>query len=449
MMPGAQAVATTPAAQPKRLPRFVRRLPRVLTYLPPTRRFRWRLHLLITKYAKQRMQRFDALKVLDAATKNQVRPQIRKFETQLAAVETWEYIFTLAMFLVLPAAIIVGQSFVQFYSSNDPLNIIPVPAAGWLKLVHFVLFLISLVIWFYIFFWPALMFAKGDRIASLPLIIGWPMILTCVYAVGYFYIYTHFQAGPARYSIYLLIAVLRGAYLYFYIFLVVLLVTPVALVVSYAFGQRKRALYPQATICDGLLALLALLEKYPTDWLTQRHKRTMITQMEDVATCIERELLNQLRAGDAGTNAQMTELAVEMAAAMRDFKQWVLTPKPDTYEHLRRALADNFLQATTGHWDFFWRRTPLKVSLAEGIGKRATGSLRTLAGGALPVLVLLTVRRLGLPLDGQLAQYLTFGVVLWSVITLLRLIDPHFGSTLDSLDKIKSLLPGLGKGKSD
>lgn len=131
--------------------------------------------------------------------------------------------------------------------------------------------------------------------------------------------------------------------------------------------------------------------------------------------------------------------------ALREKQQWLITPKPDTRTKLVEKLTEMFAAVLTGEWDRLEASEGLTVTRAQKL-RSATQIARTVSTGLLPIGLFLLARRYGfIEIASPVADYLTAGPLLWTVISLGLAIDPTLTEKTSAMRDVLSVIPGLGK----
>jgi hypothetical protein len=73
---------------------------------------------------------------------------------------------------------------------------------------------------------------------------------------------------------------------------------------------------------------------------------------------------------------------------------------------------------------------------------------KALASAAVPIVVLLLVKRADLVPEGTVLNYLTAGAYIWAALSFLSGLDPQYGVKITALKDLAGFLPIPGKGKS-
>jgi hypothetical protein len=210
--------------------------------------------------------------------------------------------------------------------------------------------------------------------------------------------------------------------------------------------RRINSLYPDAMLIHGLQNIAYLLRTRPTTWNELKFKCELMTELESIASCVQNNLPRRLKSGDALTDVWIRERSMQIAAAIRSLKQWIVTPKLDTYDGLCSRVTDTFLQAVDGNWDGLERIAPPKLSQRQ-LYARVTGIVGGILLSALPLVGLYLLQKSQFKLQGTIADYVTLVAIAWAVVSLLSTLDPAFSAKLSAVKDIASSVATLGKGK--
>jgi hypothetical protein len=230
-----------------------------------------------------------------------------------------------------------------------------------------------------------------------------------------------------------------------------LALTAVFLVVPRVLRLYEKAcyrLYPEAFIQTELFRLLARLWVNPDRWPDFGFRRDLLQRLENVAYCVQHGVPARLGGGDAATGAWLAGRAAQMAERYRSLKRWVLTPLPGTRENLIARLGASLDHIARGEWGQEWedlQALPMEaVSVRRRWRERLSELLRKVCLAGLPVVGLLLFRwqypKTVLP------AYVTGGVLLYAVVTLLTL-DPDFSAKTPVMKDLFPWLPLPGKEK--
>jgi hypothetical protein len=205
------------------------------------------------------------------------------------------------------------------------------------------------------------------------------------------------------------------------------------LLIARALDWRRILGQSDAILVDGLMRLLVKLEFYTDRWTDLSFKREVSSDLEDLAVCVEYGLRIQLRSGDIATDLWLSRTTSRIAAGIRSHKTWVLTPKPDTYEHLLTYLAATFVQAARGEWDSLEQRHPRRIPRSGRWRQQLVGAGRTLVLAVAPLAALAVLQQTQWALKGDGATQAIAGALLWAAASLVVSFDPLAGTKLSTI----------------
>lgn len=206
----------------------------------------------------------------------------------------------------------------------------------------------------------------------------------------------------------------------------------------------RRTTYPDAVIVDRLLHILRLLDHQSAQWRELRFRRHLIDLLEEVALTIEHAYPRVFAGGDIVTTLTFQDTAHQMATAVRDLKQWLYTPKPDTYDHFAETIHTYLLIAVDQQWDAWPRVCPPHPTPAAR-WRRWTAMLfhrgRIVLSALLPIGMYYLVPGVKeMVPDAYRAEILT---VLWGWcgVLLLQLLYPNISQIFSTMKDFRQLLP--------
>jgi hypothetical protein len=148
---------------------------------------------------------------------------------------------------------------------------------------------------------------------------------------------------------------------------------------------------PESIIVYNLLLVLHRLDDGSLN--NYYSKRMFVTRLEYAALFMEKYIYKVLKTSDDEANQWIMEMTRQIAAAIRDKKKWVYTPKPDTAQHLAERLADFLIHFLRNEWDSLDRVEVPKLSQkTSGITQFLT-TARSLIFGLLPISILCCFRK--------------------------------------------------------
>jgi hypothetical protein len=217
-------------------------------------------------------------------------------------------------------------------------------------------------------------------------------------------------------------------------------------VIALVHWQLERSLCrdsPGLVLADGLLECLALLGSQDAfDSLDRRARSAAV--IDRVALCVERDWPRKFQIfGPA--DPWISQTAVQLAFGLRELKQWLATPRSDTYEHLVRRLANDLVNAATGSWDRLKRVTPEVPARARRVvwTRRLLVLGRTLLVALLPLAAVLASSRFGFA--GDLRNQLAVIAAIWGVLTVVLSLDPDAAKRLPDVNDILKKATGQSR----
>ncbi|GEM_PF-6393937 len=389
----------------------------------------------IVKGTRERLMLFKYIQFPEPAMKPRILPQARHFEIQLARVDFWEdMIIKTAAFAIVAIA---GLVFI----------LAPLIVAGWIGsslsgkwlLAYFLFYqVIAVLAYGLILALPAYLSLK---ILTTPI---WFSVVLIIYLTALYKIFLTAGTNPPTLFTTFLASILLGevsAIFAFFIYLVMIIF------IRFISKKIRNALYPDAVFANELLQVVAMVKSKPRQWRVLAFKRQLMNQLEDAANCVQHNLPNRLRSGDAGTDAWLVKTANEIAAAVRAQKRMLLPTKPHSRAQFLEHVTNNLLPALSGNWDELEKATPEKIPFPQNWLARAAELLRVSFTGGIPLLLVWSIQQTPLALQGTLFETVTTMAILWAILTLLAAFDPLYSAKIVSLKDIVQFMPLLGKAK--
>jgi hypothetical protein len=212
--------------------------------------------------------------------------------------------------------------------------------------------------------------------------------------------------------------------------------------------SRKQRFHARGVIIDQLLNILYDLEDdlEQFDWTKFWYRASLTRQLEVVASCIESHFPRHFLTGAQETDRWVDRSTTEMANGVREMIKWIVAPNANTYEGLKARVIKYFTAALASEWGEFDRVPAQELSPKQSVKDRVTSAVTALLTAAVPVLLLLLLRRLGVVVAEPLLTYLTVGSYIWAALSLLSRLDPQYAAKLGALTDLTKILP-LGKTK--
>jgi hypothetical protein len=107
-----------------------------------------------------------------------------------------------------------------------------------------------------------------------------------------------------------------------------------------------------ALFITSLMGTLSAFERaHPRRWCDLSFRRNLMRQLEGLAVIVERRLPKGLRSGDIETDRWVRKRTWQVASAIRELKQWLVTPTSLTRTDLTHKLATCLENALDGEWE--------------------------------------------------------------------------------------------------
>ncbi|HEY0097720.1 MAG TPA: hypothetical protein VGB76_02100 [Pyrinomonadaceae bacterium] len=440
--------------QPPPPNRFWRALNPVISRVPHTKAFHSRIAKGQESLREVRLEKYEQVTSVSPDVKSSLFVEFDRNTRQLSEVELWiEMIqfymgvliglIILSLFLVMPP--LAAEFFPPFSDWNSH--------GLWNWSLEFLWSLLVAPLAFAIIFVPFLVttgagakvenFLNLDRLMAL-----WASFLLLV-ASGYLYaLYTGGMAAQPP---------LFRQRPFFYFTLQTGFFLPTIFVLSVpgrlffrSLESRKQAVQTRAFVIDELLNILHRHEEpgYELIWSEFTHRKWLAERLEAIASCMENHFPRYFITGVPEMDRWATLTASEMANGVRATIKWVFAPTRNTREEFKARIVKYFIAALASEWGKFDRVTAEKLSRKEGLRARVVSVVTALFTAAVPILLLLLVRRLQLVAE-PLLTYLTVGSYIWAALSLLSHLDPHYNTKLAALKDLTKTLPFGKRGGDD
>jgi hypothetical protein len=173
-------------------------------------------------------------------------------------------------------------------------------------------------------------------------------------------------------------------------------------------------------------------------------KKLVLKHMEMAATYLEDEIPRRLRSKDIITDDWFRRSMQQAAAALREKKKWILTPKEDSINHLINAITLTLTYIADGNWDALERREPEQISRPAYMHlffSRLLSMLKTLFIGVFPIVGLTLIFQLTpITLPDTTRNIAFFAAFLWFGLTILINMDSQISTKLLLMKDVKSLM---------
>jgi len=404
---------------------------------------------------KERVDKYEKLKSIDADTKTKLVGEFKYGARQLSQVDSWIGMtrfystgFLLATIVLFCVTVppMVGRSFPHLEGWG-------VKGLRWWALELLLSTLTGALAVFVIFLPIYFLVGSGDKLNeffnSSGLILFWATVLLPV-ACTYLYALRvgRFVASPWPFSHRLVFYCVIQAGFLMPLFLA--LAMPFRLLGT-ALRNRRLSLNTRAVIVDELLDLLDIIEQpnYEKIWTEFSHRTWLTKRLEVVASCIEiyfpRFFLTGVQEMDRWTDRNTSE----MANGVRELIKWVVVPTPHTREDFKARITKYVTAALASDWGKFDRVPAEKLSPKQGLKDRVASAVAALLTAAVPILLLLLLKRMKVVVAEPLLTYLTVGAYVWAALSLLSRLDPQYAAKLGALKDLTKTLPFGKKGGND
>jgi hypothetical protein len=396
-----------------------------LLYIPGTKQFRSRYQRQIANEARRGLKLFTNLHTLDYTTKQRLFYQIRSHENRKAIMVIGRrYTGTIVLVLYL-FAILAIYTYYTLPSLDMPTrqNIYQYLFIGVFCAVTGIFrrqfaprIYPSIIVLWIILYWILRIPSIDSRLKS-----EYPFFLEYLWWIQN-------------------VSLISGIF----VTIVAVLLFVIILVLWCLFDRRLKTNHPDTVLINVLLRVLSIVEKQPHHWADLKFRRQLIPMIEEAASCIQYGLCRQCQSGDNNLDVWVQDIMTRKAAALRELKKWVLTPKADTRGQFIARVAASFSQIVSGNWDALEQIEPRKLSHLQLWRTRMGAALGALFMSGLPVLLLWVFQQTSVAFKGVLAEYATLGAYIWAVLTLFMAYDPLFGPKAAALKEVVQSLPVLG-----
>lgn len=205
------------------------------------------------------------------------------------------------------------------------------------------------------------------------------------------------------------------------------------------FERRFCRLHPESVLTIALLEALDWIDNHPSRWRIGC-KSDAIEILEDAAFALEYGMPYCVNRSDKTTAHWFRSRMREFAEQLRELKKWILTPKPDTREHLIARVLLFFRCAVTGRWDGLEMLNVSPNDPPKSIGRRVFRIAGAIAMATIPLLVFYVLRSCGFEPQGTIGDTLRIVVFAWTTISLLSAFDSQLAPKLSMLKKLGQLL---------
>jgi len=216
-------------------------------------------------------------------------------------------------------------------------------------------------------------------------------------------------------------------------------------IVSFSFELVKLkyyySLYPLDILIDTLLSILYASENIDNNLV--EYKRGQLKRLEKAAKCIENYLPRRLQCGDIVTESWLRGTAKQLAAALREKKKWIITPKEDTHDFFVKSIVFTLISIVNDNWDALERVEPEKLTLSQlrnSLFIFLWRLLRIIFIAGLPIVGIWVFQQTPFAFTGSVRGDVIVGLFIWCLLTFVVALDPSFGTKISALKDVMSLL---------
>jgi hypothetical protein len=210
--------------------------------------------------------------------------------------------------------------------------------------------------------------------------------------------------------------------------------------------RRHLATSPGVAAISFLLEVVDKMSR-PDSFIFFEDRSSVVRDLEMSAWLIESALPAYLPVADPAQRMVVKDRLRACAFKLRSMTLWVALPGPTTHIDLVSVCGDIIRPLVTGHYDEL-PNPAMPLRSKRQVLRSCLGLARLLLAGALPAVVLIGVRRLGVVVSGSLGAAATIFCIAWAVVTYLQLIDPLLTQRLSTIRELLGLVRG-GFGGSD
>lgn len=429
---------------------------RLISRIPYTGEFAKRTEEYRMERYRGRLGKYQKLASIDASIKDKFLLKLIYAANALSGVESWSdvasfwvwsLLFTTATLLYVSAPLLISQLFTQLIGWSHQ--------GFWWWVLEVSLSVLTGTFAFMLFFVPFIISSSlSDDLNEWVNFNAWVKYwgtLLVVLATGYLYaLYSSkltFRLWPFRH------------WLVFFFFTQLGLLLPLLLASSglgrlfdKALDRRKRNLLARELVIDELLDILSSTEGVDYEsmtWPAFEHRQWLTQRLETIASCIESSFSRFFLTGVVELDRWTDRNTSEMANGVREMIKGLVAPTTYTLEDFKARIKKYFVAALASEWGGFDRVPAEKLSHKQGVKERIATVITALVTAAVPILLILLLRKLRVVVAEPLLTYLTVGAYVWAALSLLARLDPQYAAKLGAFTDLTKTLPFGRKGGDD
>lgn len=208
-------------------------------------------------------------------------------------------------------------------------------------------------------------------------------------------------------------------------------------VLKFLFSMLK-ANHPKGVIIDCLLEIIEHLETNDQDIKStfgtdkEFHERYIITNLEDIADCLERYIFRRKRGGDQMTDFWLHNASMQVSTHIRSLKLDILLPKNEIRDRLKKKVVKTLEIAINDSWGELERMDP-KDFKESGFFYHVKRIFKALLIAATPLSLFLVLQETPYAISGRPEDYAKLGTFAWCAVALLTTFDPSWGKKASSM----------------
>lgn len=391
---------------------------------------------LLLKNARLYNQRFANLKGMNSDLKIKLLTNVRNFEIRFALSDIWENIISfpfLVVYTLISFVTLFGSPIVAIYIINNGSFTTSFTSSVFIILaivLNFVnMILVNILLQF-----------LTELIPTQQINISLPTLLLLLLTLIPWLLNNESQLLLSSVGFLILSSIIFQA-----TFLFALAIALIGFTLGRIISLRLlRHYYPDSFIAHKLIKIIAELDDKSKSWISVEFRSQLIYEIEEISSCIEKDLSRALRSGDKVTDVWLKKTTICIASSFREKKKWILTPKVDTRDHLYNNLRDSLINFVIGNWDLLEQEEPMATSAKQIWIEQIRNLFRVLFVGGIPIILLWLIQNSVLALKTPFDNYAMIGTLLWAVFTMITTYDPLFSTKISALKDVMNLVPFIG-----
>jgi len=202
---------------------------------------------------------------------------------------------------------------------------------------------------------------------------------------------------------------------------------------------RFRRNYAGSALAISYLTLLHAVEASENEWEAFGVRSLLLESIEKTAEIAARDLPFAVRTGDSDNDKLVKETTARIAAGIRSLKLWVLSPLPDTYEHLIKRLRNDLLLALNDDWLSLEQAKESQLDLAES-RPHISKIISSLAVPIAISIVFVAIQNTPFAFPPPVLDSIKGSLVIWIVLALVASINPSIKDNIQAAKELRDIL---------